>query len=488
MSEPADLNYRLGGDIGVHARRTGAWFSPTIWSLAAATVTWLLVLLRQVPCRPIAGSFPDAFLRLCYSDIPRLYLGRGISTGAGIYTEVPLEYPVLTGYFLAFSRAITKLLGGHVSPEASYEQQVAASQIFFQVTAVGLFICFLVTVIAHLRMGQRSTASAYGGPVRAWDALLIAASPVVVANGLINWDLLAVMLTSLGLLAWARMNPVIAGGVLGLAFAAKFYPVLILVAITLVCLRAARYRPIGQLWAAAALTWLAANLPMMVSAWPGWSEFWTRNADRGADLGSIWYVLSLVGLNVPAVSAIAFLCMAAGGIGVIWLVLRAPRRPRVGQIGLLLLVIFLVFNKVYSPQYALWLLPLVVLARPKVNAVAIWSLGEIVYFVAIWGFLQGFLAPGSSGEWMYWAAVIVRISIQLWVALRVIDDIWHPWDDPVRLPLVDDPIGGVLNHAPDAAWLNSLESRPRRALPETDDESADAPGDAPATAGLAPSR
>ena len=454
VSVPADLTYRVGGNVGRRARRSGFWFNPVIWSLLAATATWLVVIGRQIPCRPTADGFPNAFLRLCYSDIPILYLGRGISTGAGFYTEVPLEYPVLIGYFMAAARAVTGFLGGHVSPEATFDQQVAASQIFFQVTAVALFVCFLVTVVVHLQLG---------GPPRAWDALLIAASPVVMANALINWDLLAVMLTALGLLAWQRRNPVIAGGILGLAFAAKFYPILVLVAITLLCVRAGRNRVIGQVWLAALLAWSVVNLPIMVAAWDGWSQFWTKNADRGADLGSIWYVLGLVGLPVPAVSAIAFVCMAAGGIALIWLVLKAPRRPRLGQVALLLLVVFLVFNKVYSPQYALWLLPLVVLARPKLFDVSVWTAGEIVYFVSIWGFLHGALGPGKNAEWVYWVAVMLRIFAQLWFALRVVEDIMKPWEDPVRQPMVDDPIGGVLNHAPDAGWVALLEaSRARR--------------------------
>lgn len=459
VSAAADLSYRLGGVVGRRAKRDGWWFDPTIWSLVAATLTWLIVMVRQVPCRPLPGDpFPNAFLRLCYSDIPTLYLGRGISTGAGFYTEVPLEYPVLTGYFMEAARVITKLLGGHVSPEATFEQQLAASQIFFQVCAVGLFACFIGTVVVHLKLGARS-------PVRARDALLIGLAPVVMANGLVNWDMLVVLLTSLGLLVWARRAPFIAGGVFGLAFAAKFYPVLVLIAITLVCVRANRTKAVAQLWAGAALSWLVVNLPVMATAWAGWAEFWTKNADRGADLGSIWYVFHLVGLDVPALSAVAFLCMAAGGIGVIWLVLRAPRRPRVGQIALLLLVIFLVFNKVYSPQYALWLLPLVVLARPRAADVAVWTLAEVIYFVCIWGFLEGLIGPGSGSDWIYWAAVIQRICVQLWFALRVIDDIWHPWQDPIRQPLVDDPIGGVLNHADDAVWLQQLNYRPaRRAL------------------------
>lgn len=140
------------------------------------------------------------------------------------------------------------------------------------------------------------------------------------------------------------------------------------------------------------------------------------------------------------------------------LVVRAPRRPRVAQVVLLLVVGFLVLNKVYAPQYALWLLPLVALARPKVLDMAVWSLAEALYWWAVWGHLGGQIAPGDGGpEVVYWAAIVLRVGAQLWIAQRVIHDIRHPWDDPVRVPFVDDPIGGVLDHAPDAGMVDDAD-------------------------------
>ncbi len=464
MNEPADLTYRVGGPLGSRARRAGLWFNPAFFAFASATLTWLILLWRQVPCRPLPGDpFPNAFMRACYSDIPILYLNRDLSIGSGIYTDILLEYPVLTGGFVAVTRAITGLLGAVISPDATFDERLAASQLFFQVNAIVLFLCFLVTVLVHLKMGQASPRGDLGSPVRVWDALLISASPIVALNGLINWDLFAVMLTSIGLLIWSRRYPFIAGAVLGLAFAAKFYPVLVLLAITVVCMRTGHYRAVARAWLGAVLAWLIVNVPVMILAWRGWSEFWTLNADRGADLGSIWYVLTLAGVKIPAVSAIAFSCMAVSGIGVCWLVFHAPRRPRIAQIILLLMLCFLIFNKVYSPQYALWLLPIVVLARPKVLDVGIWTLGEAVYYAAIWGFLEGVIGAGTDWEWIYWIAVVVRVCVQVWLALRVIDDIRFPWNDPVRRPMVDDPLGGVVNHANDDRWVTALHDRARAA-------------------------
>lgn len=101
----------------------------------------------------------------------------------------------------------------------------------------------------------------------------------------------------------------------------------------------------------------------------------------------------------------------------------------------------------------LWLLPLVLLARPRwVDGVA-FTLAEAFYWWAVWMYLDGSLYAGDGAPRLYGIAVLVRIGVQLWLAARVVVDVLHPWDDPVRLGHVDDPGGGVLDHAPDAVAL-----------------------------------
>ena len=89
----------------------------------------------------------------------------------------------------------------------------------------------------------------------------------------------------------------------------------------------------------------------------------------------------------------------------------APRRPRIGAVFFLVMAAFLLTNKVYSPQYMLWLLPFVVLARPVWRDWLIFTAGELIYFVAIWWHLGGLLAPGGGGaDRIYWLAVIIRMA------------------------------------------------------------------------------
>src|SRR6201999_4626162 len=61
------------------------------------------------------------------------------------------------------------------------------------------------------------------------------------------------------------------------------------------------------------------------------------------------------------VLALFVLCCAA----IAYVALTAPRRPRVAQLAFLVVAAFLVTNKVWSPQYSLWLVPLAGLAVPR---------------------------------------------------------------------------------------------------------------------------
>ena len=161
--------------------------------------------------------------------------------------------------------------------------------------------------------------------------------------------------------------------------------------------------------------------------------------------------------NLNLVSAGLF---ALGCLGIAALIVLAPRRPRFGAVAFLVIAAFLLTNKVYSPQYVLWLLPFVVLARPRWRDWLVFTAGELIYFVAIWWHLAGVLAPGdSSADRIYWLAVIIRLGTQLWVVALVVRDILRPAHDPVRAGGLDDPTGGVLDGAPDAGVVAGVVAR-----------------------------
>ena len=203
-------------------------------------------------------------------------------------------------------------------------------------------------------------------PRRPWDAAF-ALSPALALSGLINWDLIAVALTAGALWAWARERPVLTGVLIGLGTAAKLYPLFLLGGLLVICLREQRLRRFAAATLAAAAAWGLANLPAYVSGRDQWEVFWTFNSARGADLGSIWLVIEQASNSDFAAHSInvwSWLIFGAWCVGVLVLGLRAPETPRLAQLGFLIVAGFLLVNKVYSPQYVLWLLPLAVLAGP----------------------------------------------------------------------------------------------------------------------------
>ena len=270
----------------------------------------------------------------------------------------------------------------------------------------------------------------------------------------------------------------VGGVLLGLGVAVKFYPILVFGPLLLLCLRTGQLRAFAKTLAAAVLAWLAVNLPVMIVAPSGWAYFYEFSKDRGADWGSIWYMLehfSVPVLGNAQLSAlndlsVAFFVVACAAITL--LALAAPRRPRLPQLCFLVMAAFLITNKVWSPQYVVWLVPLAVLARPRLWPYLLWQLAEVAYFFAIWGYLifvygsEGYPITGYAGistGW-YFAALLARLLTVALLAAYVVRDILWPERDVVRAAGQDDPAGGVLDHAEDRFKLR-LPPHTKRALP-----------------------
>ena len=408
--------------------------------LTAAMGTLLLGVWQRWPCHAAGwpGDYSVLMGRLCYSDIPLLYQARAFHTGDFPYTVSPdyetLEYPVLTGLFADLAARIARWWGGTGS----------VSVTFYEVNAVLLIACGVLAAWATVRSAARPG-----------DALMFAGAPSLALTSLINWDLLAVALTGFAVFFWARSRPVWAGVFIGLGFAAKLYPVLLLGPLLLLCLRASRLREYGHVLAATVLTWLVVNVPVALASPQGWAWFWRFNHSRPGEFGSIWYLFALSGRPVPELNRISTVLFALICLGIAVLVLRAPCRPRLGQLGFLVLAGFLVVNKVYSPQYVLWMLPFVALARPRWRDWAVWQAAEVAYWAAIWMHIGGYL--GGHG-WLYHGATIARILATSYLAVMVVRDILHPEQDRGRVADGADPAGGVLREAADAPprWLAGL--------------------------------
>ncbi|MFE4606296.1 glycosyltransferase family 87 protein [Kitasatospora indigofera] len=439
----------FGGPPGRRALLGVSWWIPARFLALAVILTSVLGMMQKLPCYDggwfQAGS--PQYVHACYSDIPHLFTGRGFADGLHPYVDkIPqgspdmqyLEYPVLTGLFMQVAAWLTP--GGGTG-----QQQ---EQWFWVINAGLLMACAVVAVVAISRTHRR----------RPWDALLFALAPCLALNSTINWDLLAVALAAVALACWSNSKAVLAGVFIGLATAAKLYPVLLLGPLLVLCWRAGRWREFGQALGGAVAAWLLVNVPIMLANFDGWATFYTFSKHRKEDFGSFWVILMQnrgVGLENLDTYIALLLVLCALAIG--WLALSAPRRPRLAQLGFLIVAAFVLTNKVYSPQYVLWLIPLAVLARPRWRDFLVWQACEVLYTLGIWshlGFVTGGKQHGIGDSW-YHFAVALHLLGTLYLCAVIVRDILLPDRDPVRWDGSDDPSGGVLDGAPDVFVLGS---------------------------------
>ncbi|MGN6161415.1 MAG: glycosyltransferase family 87 protein [Marmoricola sp.] len=435
----ATLSDRFGGPAGEHSgvRPDGTpgghwWWTPLRVILAVLTLSFALSMVHEKPCIGTAwGNDAVRYSKACYSDIPYLYTGRGFATQQWPYAPHDayqrMEYPVGTAYFAWFASRVTALAPAGPStqirdaapPDSLWGLPGMTDEVseYFVITAVLLFGFVLAAGYFLTRADPR----------RPWDGLMFAASPVLAATALINWDLLAVAATAGALWAWGRGKPVWLGVFIGLGTAFKLYPVLVLGAVIALALRdRSRVRPAAVASAAAILSWVALQIPAWLSSFSAWKYFWSFNATREPDWGSLWLIAQHAGSTYThtAINLVEWLTMGAICLSVAALAKWAPRQPSLAQLGYLLTVGFLITNKVYSPQYVLWLLPFAVLARPRWRDQLIWQACELTYFFMIWWNFGGYLDLNSGdGFWIYAAAIFIRIAGEIYLVVMILRDL-----------------------------------------------------------------
>ncbi|MEZ0074542.1 glycosyltransferase family 87 protein [Planotetraspora sp. GP83] len=397
----------------------------------------VLAFLWKWPCRfgGVWNTGVGQFTNFCYTDIYPLFWAEHLNEGKIPYVDYPVEYPVGIGGIMEFAR---RLAGGD-------------GVRFYDITVILMGVSLVAGVLLM---------AALAGPTRRWDALWYAIGPAVILCAYINWDLAAGALALGGLLAWARERQYLAGALLALAVATKFYPLMFFGALFLLTVRTAKWLPFLKTAGAAVLTWLVVNVPVMVINFEGWKRFYAFSSERGADWGGLWYFFQTKqwgfladpdSLNTMAMAVLAVLLL-----GVAALALLAPQRPRLMQLCFLALAAFMITNKVWSPQYVLWLVPFAVLARPKWGALLAWQIAECWYFFSIWLYLVGRDSEHANlgiGDTAYFLSVWARLITIVVLMALVVKDVLRPEQDTVRQGGVDDQSGGVFDQAPDRLVL-----------------------------------
>ncbi len=344
---------------------------PVRQRLPQATLTGVLLLAASLVVLGTAwkGACLDSsrnFRVTCYSDTLELFTSRGLDRHVFPYVngfiangEVrdAFEYPVLTGVFIWFSSLF------------------ADGRTSFLIASALLMGPFAVLTAYHLfRLSGRR-------------ALLWAAAPALVLYALHNWDLLAVAAAVGGIYAWHRGRTVTAAVLFGIGTCLKIYPGLFL--LPLAFDRLVRKDRVGAVEALGygGLTVLAANLPFVLVNRDGWATTYVFQEARNADTSSnslwfwVWPHFTTDQLNrlVPVLALLSLLAAVAYGV------VRARREhvfPFLQVCGAAL-VAFLLWNKVSSPQFTLWVLPFFALLRVRWGWWAAYAVSDLLVYVGV---------------------------------------------------------------------------------------------------------
>jgi uncharacterized membrane protein len=375
---------------------------------ARATVSLGVVLLCVVgtmalgaaskgPCA--SGDWSDLrqYRRLCYTDVVPLLDTEQLRGSRLPFLDAcePVEgsncdeYPVVTMYVMRLASWIS---GDDYAP-------------FYWANALLMTgFAIAIAVMLYVANGAR--------------ALYFALAPTLLVYGTMNWDLVAVAFATAAVVTFLGRRDGVAGASIGLGAATKLYPAML--AVPMIVQRLRERRPDGAIvlgWTAVG-AWLLVNLPFAVLGPTAWLTFFRFNGERAADFDSLWYIACRNLETCPSTRTINIgsLAIFLAASAAVW-ALKARRHPDFPRwtLGLPLLVLFLLSNKVYSPQYGLWLLPWFALALPRLWLFLAFSVADVGVFVTrfTWfGRLQG--APGASQE-MFELWVLLRAAVLLWL-------------------------------------------------------------------------
>jgi uncharacterized membrane protein len=374
----------------------------------------LRAALVAIPVYVAACAVPDGglFRAARFRDV-HVYQGYAeqLLHGALPYRDVFVEYP--PGAFAVF---LPPTVFGADHYNAAFKALMAACG--------AATIVLVALVLAELGRSTR----------RIWVGVgLLALSPVALGPISLNtYDAWPALLTVLALWLLLRGHDLPAFAVLGVAVSAKVYPlVLVPLAAWHVWRRAGPRRTalaIGLLVVVAA----AVVAPFAAYAPHGVFESFRSQAARGLQIESLGASLLLAldrlglydaqvvettgvaGRNLagPAAEAVAaaLLVLEAVAVATVWALYvrsqaardRLPLAWAAGVAG------FLAFTKVFSPQYLVWLLPLVVAAG---SAVAVVLAAVAVVVAQVWFFHYGALFRLEWPVWLLLARDLVMVAL-----------------------------------------------------------------------------
>lgn len=359
-----------------------------------AVIASLFSFAKFSQCESTVWAGPHQYIHACYSDLPALFSERTFGKGGWVFSggDQAAEYPALQG--------LAMWATAKVSPDGPVS--------YFNFSAILLALLFIASCYLVYRMKPEFAA-------------VYALAPTGILALYINWDLWAIPTMLLAIYWFDRKREMASAAILGVSIATKFFPIVLLLPVVLIYLRRHQLKGAIQYLAIAVGTVVAINLPFALTTPEGWWRFYSMNLDREADWGSLWYALSVFGVNLANINYLSILTLLIGVAIVAIFLLQTKEVLPLAESSLYIFIVLLTVTKVYSPQYVLWLTPLVLLAMRDKRDLSwfwFWQVAEVAYHLAIWQHLA-LLTGATFGLQVKAYAVITLFRIAAAIALAV---------------------------------------------------------------------
>lgn len=350
---------------------------------------------RIGPIGAITNYHLEAFRSLAYSDI----IGLALRDPATIpYVRYPLEYPQIIGTFIWLTHLASGWLGGPPT--------VAGVTRYFLLASALLAACGLTAVAMIAR-------------VRAARPWVLATAPALALTGTLNWDLLGIAALVAALFLLRRRRYLLTGIMVALGTWAKLFPILLVPLVVAVALRRRGWRDLGSFAGGFLAATLAIDGPWFVASPSGFLYPWLFQGTRGAE-PSFWWLLPG---DTEMLSTLGSALLLGGAAVVLAVALyRKPGPVHLARAAAALMAWWLVVNKVYSPQYSLWLLALLAWAGSPLALAAILGGVDVLYYGVSFQTLY-LSAAGAGATAMAWQldtvlrdVVVLRLSADLMAA------------------------------------------------------------------------
>jgi len=313
-----------------------------------------------------------------------------------------VEYPAGIFILVKFATELTLLM----TKDLQYEPFLTANAVILG--AFGLGATFLLWRIQLTMQGVKW---------RIWVFWVLA--PSFIFYSLLNFDLPAIFFCLLAVYFHLRRREDLSAVSLGLGTAVKFFPILLLP----LFLFEKKIRDSARYSVIVGGSWLLVNLPFMLLNFDAWlfPYLWQTTREPTRD-GACYLIYSTLG---DTAATLFFPILYALTILRLRLCISRHRTEisvkKVAGVSVPLLTSFLIANRIFSPQYILWVLPFLVFASPvSLVSFYLFEIPNVAHTIFLFKYIADY--PLLS-----YALRAIRYLALLSIYLRILLSGWDEW-------------------------------------------------------------